>query len=152
VRLLGPITYIVDNAEPDAIDVAFRFDTITGTRAQHYELLDVGSEGELIEATQHRMTGSQLRCAVVTLGADGCLWITGGDHGYVEGFRVDTQGTIGAGDAFAAGVAWGMARRLSWPEACRVANAVGALSTRDIDAQTALPTLDEVERLLEKAP
>lgn len=152
VRLLGPITYIVDNGEPDAVEVTFRFDTITGTRAQYYELLDVGSEGELIEVTQHRMSGSQLRCAVVTLGADGCLWITEEDHGYVEGFRVETRDTIGAGDAFTAGLAWGMARRLPWLETCRFANAVGALSTRDIGAQTALPTLAEVEELLATAP
>ncbi len=152
VRLLGPITYIVDNGEPDAVEVAFRFDTITGTRAQYFDLLDVGSEGELIDVTQHRMSGSQLRCAVVTLGADGCLWITGDDHGYVEGFRVETRGTIGAGDAFAAGIAWGMARRLPWPEACRFANAVGALSTRAIAAQAALPTLAEVEELLASHP
>ncbi len=152
VRLLGPITYIVDNGEPDAVEVAFRFDTITGTRAQYFDLLDVGSEGELIDVAQHRMSGSQLRCAVVTLGADGCLWITGDDHGYVEGFRVETRGTIGAGDAFAAGIAWGMARRLPWPEACRFANAVGALSTRAIAAQAALPTLAEVEKLLASHP
>jgi ribokinase len=151
VRLLGPITYIVDNGEPDAVEVAFRFDTITGTRSQYYDLLDVGSEGELIDVAQRRMTGSQLRCAVVTLGADGCLWITAEDHGYAEGFRVETRDTIGAGDAFAAGVAWGMARRLPWPETCRFANAVGALSTRSIGAQTALPTLAEVEVLLETA-
>lgn len=149
VRLLGPITYIVDNGEPDGVEVAFRFDTITGTRAQYLELLDVGSEGELIDIVQHRMSGSQLRCAIVTLGADGCLWITGDDHGYVEGFRIETRGTIGAGDAFAGGIAWGMARRLPWPEACRFANAVGALSTRSVDAQTALPTLAEVEDLLD---
>lgn len=152
VRLLGPITYIVDNAEPDAAEVAFRFDTITGTRSQYYELLDVGSEGELIEVAQHRMTGSQLQCAVVTLGADGCLWITGNDHGYVEGFRVEARDTIGAGDAFAAGIAWGVARRLPWQETCRFANAVGALSTRAIGAQTALPTLPEVEALLAAHP
>lgn len=152
VRLLGPITYIVDNAEPDAVEVAFRFDTITGTRRQYYDLLDVGSEGELIEVAQRRMTGSQLRCAVVTLGADGCLWITEEDHGYVEGFRVGTRDTIGAGDAFAAGLAWGMARRLGWPETCRFANAVGALSTRAIGAQTALPTLEEARELLTSQP
>ncbi len=152
VRLLGPITYIVDNGEPDAVEVAFRFDTITGTRAQYEELLNVGSEGELIEVVQQHMSGSQLRCAVVTLGADGCLWITEHDHGYVEGFRVATRDTIGAGDAFAAGIAWGMARRRPWPETCRFANAVGALSTRDIGAQTALPTLDEVERLVAANP
>jgi ribokinase len=152
VRLLGPITYIVDNAEPDAIEVAFRFDTITGTRAQYLALLNVESEGDLIAQVQHRMSGSQLRCAVVTLGADGCLWITEEDHGYVDGFRVATKDAIGAGDAFAAGIAWGMARRLPWPETCRFANAVGALSTRAIGAQTALPTLAEVEGLLADTP
>ena len=41
-----------------------------------------------------------------------------------------------------------MARRWDWPTTCRFANAVGALSTRDIGAQAALPTLDEVETLL----
>jgi ribokinase len=148
VRLLGPITYIVDNGEPDAIDVAFRFDTITGTRDQHLALLDVGSEGELVEVVQQRMSGSQLRCAVVTLGADGCLWITQDGHGYVGGFRVAMRDTTGAGDAFAAGLAWGMARRRPWPETCRFANAVAALSTRDYGAQTALPTLSEVEELM----
>ena len=148
VRLLGPITYIVDNDEPDAVEIAFRFDTITGTLAQFRDLMDVDSEGDLMEQMQHRMPGSNLRAAVVTLGRDGCLWITRSEHGYEDGFHVDTRDTIGAGDAFAAGIAYGMARRWPWPEAVRFANAVGALSTRAIGAQTALPTLEEVEALL----
>jgi ribokinase len=149
VRLLGPITYIVDNAEPDAIEIAFRFDTIVGTIAQYLTLLDVDSETDLILQIQHRMPGNNLRAAVVTLGADGCLWITRDEHGYVPGFRVETRDTIGAGDAFAGGIAYGMARRWPWPDTCRFANAVGALSTREIGAQTALPTLAEIEALLD---
>jgi ribokinase len=152
VRLLGPITYIVDNAEPDGVEVAFRFDTITGTIAQYLTLLDVTSEGDLIDQIQHRMPGNNLRTAVVTLGKNGCLWITPDDHGYVDGFAVATRDTIGAGDAFAAGIAWGMARRRPWPETCRFANAVGALSTREFGAQTALPSLAEVEALLKAHP
>lgn len=148
VRLLGPITYIVDNGEPDAIEIAFRFDTIVGTSAQLFELMSVQSEGELIEQIQHRMPGNNLRAAIVTLGADGCLWITPAEHAYVEGFAVDTRDTTGAGDAFVAGIAYGMARRWPWLETARFANAVGALSTRDTGAQTALPSLTEVEDLL----
>ncbi|HYH13112.1 MAG TPA: carbohydrate kinase family protein [Thermomicrobiales bacterium] len=148
VRLLGPITYIVDNGEPDAVEIALRFDAIVGTINQYLELLDVPSESELIEQIQHRMVGNNLRVAIVTLGIDGSLWITPSDHGYVEGFSVETRDTIGAGDAFVAGIAYGMARRWPWPEAARFANAVGALSTRDIGAQSALPSLAEVERLL----
>ena len=60
------------------------------------------AEGDLIGQVQHRMPGSNLRAAVVTLGADGCLWITRDEHGYVPGFRVDARDTIGAGDTFMA--------------------------------------------------
>lgn len=151
VRLLGPITYIVDNGEPDGIEIAFRFDTIVGTIDQYHELLDAPSEGELVELIQHRMPGNNLRAAIVTLGADGCLWITRDDHGYVGGFTVPTRDTTGAGDAFVAGIAFGMARRWSWADTARFANAVGALSTRAFGAQTALPTLVEVETLLNEA-
>ncbi len=152
VRLLGPITYIVDNGEPDAVAIAFRFDTITGTIAQYLALLDAHSEADLIQQIQHRMPGNNLRAAIVTLGAGGCLWIDRDSHGYESGFSVETRDTIGAGDAFAAGVAYGMARHWPWAQTCRFANAVGALSTRDVGAQAALPSLAEVDVLLQSRP
>ena len=152
VRLLGPITYIVDNDETDAIEIAFRFDTIVGTLAQYLQLMRLESETDLIEQIRHRMPGNNLRTAVVTIGADGCLWITRMEHGYAPGFAVDTVDTIGAGDAFAGGIAYGMARRWSWAETARFANAAGALSTRGYGAQTSLPTLEEVNQLLSENP
>lgn len=152
VRLLGPITYIVDNDEPDAIEIAFRFDTIVGTLAQYLRLMRIDSEADLILQIQHRMPGNNLRAAIVTLGSDGCLWITPNEHGYTPGFAVNTVDTIGAGDAFTGGVAYGMARRWPWPETARFANAVGALSTRGYGSQTSLPTLDEVDQLLSGNP
>lgn len=152
VRLLGPITYIVDNDEPDAIEITFRFDTTVGTLAQYLQLMRLESETDLIEQIQHRMPGNNLRTAVVTLGSDGCLWITRMEHEYAPGFAVDTVDTIGAGDAFTGGIAYGMARRWSWAETARFANAVGALSTRGYGAQTSLPTLEEVNQLLTRKP
>jgi ribokinase len=56
--------------------------------------------------------------------------------------------TTGAGDAFAAGLAYALARRWDPPRAGRFANAVGALSTRALGAQAALPTLAEVAAVL----
>ena len=58
----------------------------------------------------------------------------------------------GAGDAFVAGVAWGMAQRWSWPEVGRFANAVGALACCSLGAQASLPSLEEVETLLASSP
>ncbi|MDQ3525800.1 MAG: PfkB family carbohydrate kinase [Chloroflexota bacterium] len=148
VRLLGPITHLVDNAEPDAVEIAFRFDTIVGNERQYLQLLGLERVEEIDIDVQRRMPGANLRAAIVTSGAQGCRWVTRDERGTTSAFVVDTVDTTGAGDAFVAGIAWSMARRLPWPDATRFASAVAALSTRSVGAQTALPTLSDVELLL----
>jgi sugar/nucleoside kinase (ribokinase family) len=66
----------------------------------------------------------------------------------VSAFSVEVVDPTGAGDAFVAGVAWGMAQRWPWPEVGRFANAVGALACCSLGAQASLPSLEEVEALL----
>ena len=148
VRLLGPITYIVDNAEPDAIEIAFRFDTIVGTEHQYLRLLGLENAEDLVVEIQRRMSGANLRTAFVTNGSHGCRWIIRNESGRSPAYSVTTVDTTGAGDAFVAGVAWSMARRSSPPDTARFANAVAALSTRSVGAQTSLPTLAEVDALI----
>lgn len=150
VRLLGTLTYIVDNDEPDAQEIAFRFDTIAGSESQFFKLTKTCSLEGLIAFLHDRMLGNNLRAAVVTHGREGCTWITRDDHGHSPAFRMNVSSTIGAGDAFLAGIAYGMARRWSWPDTAQFANAVGALSTREVNAQSALPALDEVLQLIGK--
>lgn len=150
VRLLGPLTYLVDNAQPDAIEIAFRFDTIVGAERQYLQLLGLDHANILPGEIQRRMPGANLRTALITKGDLGCRWVTREETGVSPAFSVDIVDTTGAGNAFVAGVAWSMARRLPWPEATRFANAVAALSTRAIGAQTSLPALTEVEDLLRR--
>ena len=69
----------------------------------------------------------------------------------VPAFSVDVVDPTGAGDAFAAGVAWGMAQRWPWPEVGRFANAVGALACCS-SAQASLPSLKDVEALMASNP
>jgi sugar/nucleoside kinase (ribokinase family) len=66
----------------------------------------------------------------------------------IPAFAVDVVDPTGAGDAFAAGVAWGMAQRWPWVEVGRFANAVGPLACRALGAQASLPSLADVEALL----
>lgn len=150
VRLLGPITHLVDNAEPDAVEIAFRFDTIVGAERQFLQLLGLERVEEIDSNIQRLMPGANLRAAIVTNGAQGCRWITRDERGTTPSFEVDAVDTTGAGDAFAAGIAWSMARRLPWHDATRFANAVAALSTRSVGAQAALPALSEVEQRLDE--
>ena len=97
------------------------------------------------------------RLVVMTRGADGAAWNCATGQGEVAGFAVKAVDTLGAGDAFVAGMLRQIgaapslesvlnANKLS--EVLRFANACGALATQGAGAIPALPTRSEVEALL----
>lgn len=93
----------------------------------------------------------RITVAVVTRGADGCTVIEPETISHVPAFAVDVADTTGAGDAFAAGFAYGLTQRWGISRIARIAlfaNAVGALATRGVGAQASLPTQNEVDALL----
>jgi fructokinase len=103
---------------------------------------------QAVEALWH----DNLRLMVVTLGSLGCRYYTPQARGHVQGFSVEAVDTTGAGDGFVAGLIMGL---LNHPEAwhqeetlravCRLANAVGALTTTKRGAIPALPTKAQVD-------
>jgi sugar/nucleoside kinase (ribokinase family) len=151
-RILGPLTYLANEDLPDAFDLALRHDAIV---SNEHDLLDVTGTWTLsdaVKALQNRMRGATLRAALITRGPEGCRVVTETESVNVPTFAVDVIDPTGAGDAFVAGVAWGMAQRWSWPDVGRFANAVGALACCSLGAQASLPTLAEVEKLLATGP
>jgi fructokinase len=98
--------------------------------------------------------------AVVTLGGGGCYFQTVSASGHVPGLSVASVDSLGAGDAFVAGV---LACLSAYPDravvaseaalvpALRFANAVGAITTTRYGAIPALPTRSQVEALLAAA-
>jgi fructokinase len=95
--------------------------------------------------------------AIVTLGGGGCYYQTASASGQVPGIAVEAVDSLGAGDAFVAGLLACLAaqsdRRIVDDEALlvpalRFANAVGAITTTRYGAIPALPTRDQVETLL----
>lgn len=67
---------------------------------------------------------------VVKLGAEGCAVITSDSSARYPGFKVETVDTTGAGDCFVGGFLAGLSEGAAYPEAARLANAVGAMSVR----------------------
>ena len=57
----------------------------------------------------------------------------------VPAFKVDPVDTTAAGDAFVAGLAFGIASKQSLRQAVRLAAAAGALATTKAGAQPSLP-------------
>lgn len=95
---------------------------------------------------------------LVSLGKDGCLLSTKEHVEVVVSIPVKQVDSTGAGDAFIGAILYQLSleenpRDLSferWKEIVRFANVVGALSTTKHGAMEALPTLEEVNCILNK--
>jgi len=98
----------------------------------------------------------RLKLLVVTLGGQGCRFFTPDFSGEVPGFQVKAIDTTGAGDGFVAGLISGLINKpQAWQvkdqmaEICLRANAVGALTTTQLGAIPALPTVEQLEAFLQ---
>jgi ribokinase len=151
-RLLGPLSYLADRDLHDAFDLALRHDVVVGNERDLLTVTGTWSIADASAALQSRMAGANLRAAVATRGAAGCRIVTRDEAWQVPAFAVEVVDPTGAGDAFTAGVAYGLARRWDWPRIGRFANALGALAIRALGAQSSLPTLTEIEALLRQRP
>jgi ribokinase len=151
-RILGTLTYLANEDLTDAFEQALRHDAIVSNERDLLDVTGTWTVADGVTALQHRMRGQNLRAALITRGAEGCQVVTERERTLIPAFAVEVVDPTGAGDAFVAGVAWGMAQRWSWTEIARFANAVGALACRALGAQVALPTLADVEKLLATSP
>jgi ribokinase len=151
-RILGPLTYLAHNDLSDAFDLALRHDTIVSNERDLLDVTGTWTLSDAVTALQSRMRGADLRAALITRGGEGCRVVTETKSLNVPAFSVEVVDPTGAGDAFVAGVAWGMAQRWDWPEVGSFANAVGALACCSLGAQASLPSLKEVETLMTSSP
>jgi fructokinase len=97
------------------------------------------------------------KLVVITRGEDGAYFNFGGGQGNVPGNVVEAIDTLGAGDAFVAGLLAQLLQHQelgaaltnkSLQQALRFANACGALAATKAGAIPALPTLDQVNTFL----
>ena len=72
--------------------------------------------------TAAKILGERVNLVFATNGAEGCLVVDHGKLTHVPGFAVDAIDTVGAGDAFAGGVLYGLAHGYSAPQAARWGN------------------------------
>jgi sugar/nucleoside kinase (ribokinase family) len=83
----------------------------------------------------------------VTLGREGAVALVDGDILRVNGFKVNSVDTTGAGDVFHAGFIYGLLQNWEVMEILKFANAVAALKCRDLGGRRGIPTLEEAQRL-----
>ncbi|NOU94722.1 ribokinase [Paenibacillus sp. LMG 31456] len=85
---------------------------------------------------------------IVTKGSQGVSILEGNQETTIPAYTIDVVDTTGAGDAFNGGLALALCRGFNLREACKYGNAVAALSTTKLGAQTGMPTREEVEEFM----
>jgi len=88
------------------------------------------------------------KIVALKLGRKGCFILTEMERVRFQAFPIKVVDTTGAGDAFDAGFLTGVIGEWGLKRTARFANALGALSTTKIGAQSALPKRREVKRFL----
>lgn len=84
------------------------------------------------------------------VGAKGCCVSTKEEHTSVAGFPVEKiVDTVGAGDGFAAGVISGIMEGMSYDEAARRGNAIGAIQVTSRGDNDGLPTCEELKKFMQ---
>jgi ribokinase len=99
------------------------------------------------EWTEEELHSIKAKC-IVTKGSKGVILFQDGIEKEIPSFQVDVVDTTGAGDSFNGALALSLSEGMLLEEACKFANAVGALSVTKLGAQSGMPTRKEVEEFL----
>jgi ribokinase len=86
---------------------------------------------------------------VLTLGSEGCLVVEADQQTAIPAHEVEAIDTVGAGDAFNGALAAALAKGLDLVGAATRANAAAAIAVTKPGAQGALPSLAEIDRMVE---
>ena len=97
------------------------------------------------ERAARRMQSLGAGDVVIKLGADGCAVFTADEVSRFAGFRIEAVDTTGAGDCFCGGYLAALSWGVSYAQAARFANAVGAMSVQRLGAVTGIRSRAETE-------
>jgi 5-dehydro-2-deoxygluconokinase len=92
-----------------------------------------------------------VKLAVIKLGADGVLLATSSEQVRIAPTPVDVVCGLGAGDAFGGALCYGILKGWGLEQMGRFANAAGALVSTRLTCADAMPSLSELDLILEGA-
>ena len=112
-------------------------------------------EGKMLEEKTGRTLADlarDVKALVVTLGAKGSLIIAGGEHYEVPSVAAEkVVDPTGCGDAFRAGLLYGISHGWDWPTTGKLGSLMGAIKIAQRGAQNHAPARDEIEAQFKRA-
>lgn len=102
---------------------------------------------QLAEATGENLSDLPIADIVVTLGGDGCKWVSNKDKSVQSfaAYKVDPVDTTGAGDTFTGYLIAALDRGMTMPDAIDLASKAGALMVARHGTADVIPDLKEIQ-------
>ena len=94
------------------------------------------------------MVGRGVKIVAVKLGNDGCYVTDGRERQLIEPFKVNVVDTTGAGDAFCAGLLYGLVNSKSLEDCGKLGNFVASRCVMKMGARAGLPFAKDLEPLI----
>lgn len=100
-------------------------------------------------STALKWMGEKTEVPVIKLGSRGAMALWQGQEYYQPSFQVASIDAVGAGDAFDAGFLWAIGQGKLPPQALKIANACGALTTMEVGGGGAAPNREKLLNFLQ---
>jgi sugar/nucleoside kinase (ribokinase family) len=150
-RIFGTMTFLAELPPAQALELSLRHDYLVGNVAELKHATGCPELIDAIETFQREMVLSQVRFAAFSDGTYGCYVVTRDDVTHIPAFQIEAVDPTGAGDAFAAGIAFGILNRWEQGYVAEFASAMGSLATRKLGARSALHSMDEILSFMNSA-
>ena len=123
----------IDYIKPNETELAI----LTGLKMETRE--------ELVQGAR-MMIGKGVKNVIVTLGGDGCLFVTNETEEFFQSHKVKAVDTTAAGDSFTAAFALALSQGKEYKEAIELGQKVSSIVVTRKGAQTSIPTMGEVNQ------
>lgn len=104
----------------------------------------MSTEDELVKGAR-KMIEKGVKNVIVTLGGDGCLFVTTDTAELFPSNKVKAVDTTAAGDSFTAAFALALSQGADYKEAIRLGQKVSSIAVTRKGAQTSIPSMEEVQ-------
>lgn len=145
--------FILDPAPacPLRAELLSKVDVLTPNETEARILTGVEvTDEQSARAASVKLLESGVKTVILTMGSQGFLLAEGESVRFVAGQKMEAVDSTAAGDAFAGSLAVGVAEGKTVFDAALFANYAAALSVTKMGAQPSMPTLDDVERYIDK--
>jgi ribokinase len=105
--------------------------------------IPIKDQNDVLEAGK-KLIARGVKALIVTLGEQGCAYLTENEYRHFKAYRVSAVDTTAAGDSFVGGITIALMNGLAMDQAIEFASKVGALTVMKQGAQSSLPYLEEV--------